>query len=52
MFVIEYLGPIVFYAFFYMRPEFIYGKGAALKPYNQVQQYVPSDPCPPLHTHF
>jgi len=37
VFIIEYLGPIVFYIFFYSRPEFIYGKGAALKPYHPVQ---------------
>jgi len=38
VFIIEYLGPIVFYCFFYLRPDFIYGKGAALKPYHPVQQ--------------
>jgi len=37
VFIIEYLGPIVFYVFFYLRPDFVYGKGAALRPYSQVQ---------------
>eukprot|EP01116_Phalansterium_solitarium_P008440 TRINITY_DN22351_c0_g1_i1.p2 TRINITY_DN22351_c0_g1~~TRINITY_DN22351_c0_g1_i1.p2 ORF type:complete len:333 (+),score=60.70 TRINITY_DN22351_c0_g1_i1:111-1001(+) len=38
VFLTEYTGPILIYLFFYMRPAFVYGAGAAAKPYQFVQQ--------------
>lgn len=38
VFVLEYLGPILFLVFYYLRPSFIYGAAAASTPYNWVAE--------------
>jgi len=38
VFLVEYFGPMLFVALYYLRPAFLYGADAASKPYNWVAQ--------------
>jgi hypothetical protein len=37
VFLVEYLGPMVFVLLYYTRPALIFGEGASDKPYNWVR---------------
>ncbi|CAJ0608418.1 unnamed protein product, partial [Cylicocyclus nassatus] len=40
VFLLEYLGPLLIYPIFYIRPAFIYGEGAADRPYHRAVTYA------------